>query len=146
MTFQTSPRVNVRAAFKAVLEAANLDGVTIHERLPYPGADPRSVVLTIVSGTSRSPGIGLRKDATIRSFELPYRLQVDCYDDLSGVDALADKVEQALVDAIDTLESGYDIHSLRKAADVDRPAAQMPSTEGRVMFEFTFYTHRELTA
>jgi hypothetical protein len=145
VTYQTTPRTSVRAAFKAVLEAADL-GATIHERLPYPGADPHSVVLTIVSGTSRSPSIGLRKDKSKRGFELQYRLQLDCYDDLSRVDALADKVEQALVDAAEELESGYDIHNLRKAADIDSAPDQTPSTEGRVILEFTFYTHRELTS
>jgi hypothetical protein len=144
MSFRTTPRASVRAAFKAILEAANL-GVTIHERLPYPGADPRSVVLTIVSGTNRSPSIGLRKDSTKRGFEEQYRLQLDCYDDDTAVDALADKVEQALVDATDTLEKAYDIHNLRKIADIDSAADQTPSTEGRVIMDFTFYTHRELT-
>jgi hypothetical protein len=136
----------VRAAFVAVLEAANL-GVTIHDRLPYEGADSRSVVLTIVSGTSRSPGIGLRRSTDKRGFEEQYRLQVDCYDDRLEVGKLADKVEQALVDAIDSLELGYDIHNLRKAADSDRaPTGAGPgSREGRVLIEFTFYTHRELT-
>jgi hypothetical protein len=144
MSFQTTPRASVRAAFKAILEAANL-GVTIHEHLPYPGADPRSVVLTIVSGTNRSPSIGLRKDPTKRGFEEQYRLQLDCYDDDSAVDALADKVEQVLVDAIDTLAKAYDIHDVRKIADIDFPPDQTPSTEGRVIMDFTFYTHRELT-
>jgi hypothetical protein len=142
VTYQTMPRESLRAAFKAVLDAAELD-VTIHERLPYEGADPRSVVLTIVSGTSRSPGIGLRKSADKRGFEEQYRLQVDCYDDRLEVGKLADKVEQTLVDAIDTLERAYDVHNLRKAVDSDR--APTDSREGRVLMEFTFYTHRELT-
>ena len=142
MTYATTPRESVRAAFAAVLEAADL-GVTIHDRLPYEGAEPGSVVLTIVSGTSRSPSIGLRRSADKRGFEEQYRLQVDCYDDSLEVGKLADKVEQTLVDAIDTLEKGHDIHNLRKAVDSDR--APTNSREGRVLMEFTFYTHRELT-
>jgi hypothetical protein len=142
VTSATTPRETVRAAFAAVLEAANL-GVTIHDRLPYEGADPRSVVLTIVSGTSRSPGIGLRKSTDKRGFEEQYRLQLDCYDDRSEVGKLADRVEQAIVDAIDTLEKGHDVRNLRKAVDSDRAPAE--SREGRVLMEFTFYTHRELT-
>jgi hypothetical protein len=143
MTYATTPRESVRAAFAAVLEAANL-GVTIHDRLPYEGADPRSVVLTIVSGNNRSPGIGLRKSADKRGFEEYYRLQVDCYDDRLEVGKLADRVEQAIVDAIDTLEKGHDIHNLRKPVDSDQ--APTESREGRVLMEFTFYTHRELTS
>jgi hypothetical protein len=142
MTYATTPRESVRAAFAAVLEAGDL-GVTIHDRLPYEGADPRSVVLTIISGTSRSPSIGLRKNADKHGFEEHYRLQVDCYDDRLEVGKLADKVEQALVDAIDTLDRGHDIHNLRKAVDSDQ--APTESREGRVLMEFTFYTHRELT-
>lgn len=145
MTYATTPRASVRNAFKAILEAANL-GVTIHEHLLYPGADPRSVVLTIISGSNRSPSIGLRRTSTKRGFEEQYRLQLDCYDDASIVDALADKVEQALVDALDTFEKAYDIHNLRKITDIDRPADSTPSTEGRVIMDFTFYTHRELTS
>lgn len=146
MTYATTPRESIRAAFAAVLDAADL-GVRIHDRLPYEGADSRSVVFTIVSGTSRSPGIGLRRSADKRAFEEQYRLQVDCYDDRLEVGKLADKVEQTLVDAVDLLESGYDIHNLRKTVDSDRaPTGAGPgSREGRVLMEFTFYTHRELT-
>ena len=69
------------------------------------------------------------KSSTKRGFEEQYRLQLDCYDDDIAVDALADKVEQALVDATDTLEKAYDIHNLRKIADID--SAARPDAEHR---------------
>ncbi len=144
MTYQTSPRVSIRNAFKALLEAANL-GVTIHKRQPNLGADPRSVVLTIVTGSSRSPSIGLRRSADKRALEMHYRLQVDCYSDESDVDALADKVEQTISDAAEGLRSGFDIHDLRKSIDSDTLPAETGGSGSRVMMEFTFYTHRELT-
>ena len=145
---QTTPRESVRTAFKAILDAANL-GVTVHDRMPFEGAGDRAVVLTQASGLNRSPGIGLRRSTSKRGLENWYRLQVDCYyDDKVEVGKLADKVEQALMGAIDTLRATYDIHDLRKAADTDSaPAgATVGSREARVVMEFTFHTHRELTA
>lgn len=129
------------------MDAANL-GVTVHDRQPFEGADPKSVVLTVVSGTNRSPGVGLRKSTVKRGVEEQFRLQVDCYyDDKTEVGKLADKVEQALMDAVDAFHTTYDIHGLRKAADVDTlPAGSAPLTrEARVLMDFIFYTSRELT-
>jgi len=148
MVDQTTPRESVRAAFKIVLDAANL-GVTVYDRLPFEGAEQRSVVLTQISGLNRSPGIGLRMSTTKRGLENWYRFQVDCYyDDKTEASKLADKVEQALMEAIDILRATYDIHDLRKVGDSDSaPAgATVGSKEARILMEFTFYTHRELTA
>ncbi len=130
-----------------MLDAANL-GVTVYDRLPFEGADPRSVVLTVVSGVNRSFGVGLRKSATKRGVEEQFRLQVDCnYDDKTGVGVLADSVEQVLMEAIDTLANN-DIHGLRKVADIDTLPAGMGTTpltrEARVLMDFQFYTTREL--
>jgi hypothetical protein len=82
-----------------------------------------------------------------------YRLQLDInYDDRAGVTTLADQVEQAIMDAIDTLRTTYDIHGLRKMLDVDAlpigASVRIPilTREARVIMDFTFWTHRELTA
>ncbi|MGA2971903.1 MAG: hypothetical protein ABSE39_04665 [Candidatus Bathyarchaeia archaeon] len=148
----STPRESVRAAFVAILTAANL-GVTIYDGLPFDGADTRSVVIRTVSGTSKSPGVGLRKSTTKRGFMAYYRLQLDInYDDRAGVTTLADQVEQAIMDAIDTLRTTYDIHGLRKMLDVDAlpigASVRIPilTREARVIMDFTFWTHRELTA
>ena len=133
-----------------VLDTANL-GVTVYDRLPFEGADTRSVVLSIVSGTSKSPGVGLRKGPTKRGLMEQYHLQVDCnYDDKEGCAELADSVEQALMNAIDTFRATYDIHGLRKMVDVDAlplgASLRIPvlTREARVIMDFTFWTHREL--
>ncbi len=145
----STPRESIRAAFKAVLDAANL-GVTVYSRLPFEGADVRSVVLTIISGTSKSPGIGLRKDVPKRGLMEQYRLQVDCnYDDKTECGKLADVTEQALMDSIDTLRDTYDIHNLRKVLDIDTlplgsSASDILTREARVLLDFQFWTHREL--
>ncbi len=146
----STPRESSRAAFKAILEAANL-GVTVYDRLPFEGADVRSVVLSVISGTSRSPGAGLRKDMAKRGLMEQFRIQVDCnYDDKQGCAELADAVEQALMEAIDTLRATYDIHNLRKVLDVDTlPLGSSLRTtvltrEARVILDFQFWTHREL--
>jgi len=81
-----------------------------------------------------------------------YRLQVDCnYDDREGCAQLADSVEQAIWEAHDTLRDTYDIHGLQKVLDVDTLALgaslRMPvlTREARVILDFTFWTHRQLT-
>lgn len=157
----STPRESVRAAFKAILDAAFVSGgtgtlvtnlgVTIYDRLPFEGVDTRSVVLSIVSGTSKSPGVGLRKDSTKRGLMQLYRLQVDCnYDDKEGCAELADTVEQLLMNAIDTLRTTYDIHGLRKMLDVDAlplgASLRIPvlTREARVIMDFIFWTHRQL--
>lgn len=146
----STPRESVRAAFVAVLTATNL-GVTIYKELPFDGADTRSVYLTIVSGTSKSLGAGLRKDQANRGLMEQYHLQVDInFDDKEGCSKLADAVEQALMNAIDTLRATYDIHGLRKMLDVDTlplgASVRLPvlTREARVVQDYLFWTHRQL--
>jgi hypothetical protein len=146
----STPRASVRAAFIAILTAAN-PGVQIYDGLPFEGADTRSVVIRVVSGTSRSPGVGLRKDATKRGLMMQYRMQIDVnYDDRAGVTTLADSVEQALMNAVDTFRTTYDIHGLRKMLDVDAlpigASVRIPvlTREARVIMDFMFWTHRQL--
>ena len=151
----STPREDVRAAFVAVLAAANL-GVTIYKELPFDGADTRSVYLTIVSGTSKSPGAGMyggpatapRGHAVMNM----YHLQIDInYDDKAGCGQLADQVEQAIWEAHDDLRDNHDIHGLQKILDVDSlplgASVRMPvlTREARVIMDFTFWTHRKLT-
>lgn len=141
----TTPRQDVRSAFKTILEAANL-GVTVYERMPYEGAEPRSVVLTLVSGSNQSPGIGARFSQTQRAFENRFRLQVDCYhDDKAEADKLADKVEQAIMDRLDVLRSTYDIHDVRKIVDSDTLPPDPTLHETRILMDFEFFTHRAVT-
>ncbi len=92
-------------------------------------------------------GIGLRQSATTRGLEKQFRLQIDCYsDDTVAVGKLADAVELALMNAIYTLSATYDIHGLRKVADIDTPmAGSGPLTrEARATMDFLFYTTRVL--
>lgn len=151
----STPREDVRAAFKTILDNANL-GVTVYSRLPFEGADVRSVVLSIVSGTNRSPGVGMqgtRKGGSGRAVMNQYHLQVDVnYDDKEECSKLADAVEQAIWDAHDELRDTYDIHGLRKMLDVDTlPLGATLNTpvltrEARVILDFMFWTHRSLSS
>jgi hypothetical protein len=143
----------------AVLTAANL-GVTIYARLPFEGGDARSVFLSIVSGTSKSPGVGMYGAAPSggtgvmgRAVMDTYRLQVDCnFDDREGCAELADAVEQAIWEAHDDLRDNHDIHGLQKILDVDALAlgqsVRMPvlTREARVIQDYTFWTHRQLAS
>lgn len=148
----STPRESVRAAFKAVLDAANL-GVTVYDRLPFTGADQNSLVLAIVSGNSKSPGIGLRKDVGKRGLMMMYRIQIDVNgNDKTACSVLADLVEQTIMNAVDTFRSTYDIHNIRKMLDVDAlpigASVRIPvlTREARVILDFMFWTHRELAA
>lgn len=125
----------------------------MYDRLPFEGADQNSVILAIVSGTSKSPGVGLRKDATKRGLMMNYRIQIDVNNsDKAACSVLADAVEQALMNAVDTFRSTYDIHNIRKMLDVDAlplgASLRIPvlTREARVILDFTFWTHRELAA
>jgi len=141
----TTPRQDARAAFKAVLDQATL-GVQVCDRMPYEGAEQRSVVLTLVSGVTRRPALGLRITPEMRALEEHHRLQVDCYyDDTVEVEKLADKVEQAIMDHVDTLENTYDIHDVRKVADIDSTPPDATLRESRIIMDFEFYTHRAIS-
>jgi hypothetical protein len=149
-----TPRQDVRAAFAAVLTAANL-GVTIYKELPFEGADIRSIVLTIVAGTSRTTGVSMYGGPASapggRAVMNLYRLQVDVnFDDKAGCSKLADQVEQAIWNAHDALRDTYDIHSLQKVMDIDTlplgASVRVPvlTREARVIQDWTFWTHRKL--
>lgn len=141
----TTPRADIRTAFKTILDQANL-GVTVYERMPYEGAEQRSVVLTLVSGVSKKPALGLRITSDTRALEEHHRIQVDCYyDDHAEVEKLADKVEQAIMDHVDTLENTYDVHDVRKAVDIDTTPPDATLRESRIILGFEFYTHRAVT-
>jgi hypothetical protein len=101
----TTTRADAKDAFKAILDAAQL-GVPVFRDLPPEGAPVPSVVLTLVSGGSRSGAIGLQETETQRALEERHRIQIDCYhDDKVECDRVADQVEQAIVDREDTLRS-----------------------------------------
>lgn len=141
----TTPRQDVRAAFKTILTQANL-GVIVYERMPYEGAEPRSVILTLVSGSNRSPGIGARFSSTQRAFEVTHRMQVDVYhDDKAEAEKLADKVEQAIMDRLATLRATYDIHDVRKVVDVDSLPPDPMVKQARIILDFEFFAHRAIT-
>lgn len=141
----TTPRQDIRLAFKVILDQANL-GVPVHDRMPYEGAEQRSVVLTLVSGVSRHPAIGNQATATQLALEEHHRIQVDCYhDDQAEVEKLADQVEQAIMDRAKILESTYDVHDVRKVADIDTAPPDPLLRESRILMDFDFYTHRAVT-
>jgi hypothetical protein len=141
ITLALDGREAVRAAFATILNDANL-GVTVYTRMPYWGAEPRSVVLTIVSGSSQRGALGLIH-AAFHGLEEPYRLRADCYhDDQVECEKLADKVEQAIVESASVLASTYDIHNISKVVDVDTTPPDPMLRESRISLDFDFYTHR----
>ena len=129
-------------AFTTILEAALLD-IPILRDLP---ASVPSIVLTLVSGVSRSGAIGLQESETQRALEERHRIQIDCYHNSKvECDALADAVEQAIVDHEETLDSTYGIENAGKMDDADVAPVNEMSNERRVRLDFGFTMYRALS-
>jgi hypothetical protein len=138
----TTTRADAKDAFKAILDAAQL-GVPVFRDLPPEGAPAPSVVLTLVSGSSRSGAIGLQETKTQRALEERHRIQIDSYhDDKVECDAVADQVEQAIVDHEDALRSTYGIENVQKVDDADVSMPNELSRQCRVRMDFGFITYR----
>jgi hypothetical protein len=138
----TTTRADAKDAFKAILDAAQL-GVPVFRDLPPEGAPAPSVVLTLVSGSSRSGAIGLQETKTQRAFEERHRIQIDCYhDDKVECDRVADQVEQAIVDHEGALCSTYGIENAQKVDDADVSMPNELSRQCRVRMDFGFITYR----
>jgi hypothetical protein len=103
-----------------------------------PGPAPqRSVVIGVVSGSSRSSGIG------IKTLDATHRIQVTCfYQDQQNCDLLADRVEQAVFDNLDVFRSKWGIVRIRKQVDSDIPP-QPGMSEACVVQDYTFEMRRE---
>jgi hypothetical protein len=137
--------VDAKDAFKAILDAGML-GVDVYRDLPYEGTPVPSVVLTLVSGNSRSGAIGLQESPTQRALEERHRIQIDCYhNEKVECDALADAVEQAIVDHDDTLRSTYGIENVQKLDDADVARGNEMTRESRVRMDFGFITYRAIS-
>jgi hypothetical protein len=139
----TYPRRDAKDAFKAILDAASL-GVPVFRDLPLgEGAPVPSVVLTLVSGGSRSGAIGLQEFSSLRALEERHRIQIDCYhSDKVECDAVADKVEQTIVDHEATLCSMYGIENVEKSDDSDVAPQNEFARECRVRMDFGFIMYR----
>ncbi len=138
----TTTRADAKDAFKAILDAAQL-GVPVFRDLSPEGAPAPSVVLTIVSGSSRSGAIGLQETETQRALEERHRIQIDCYhDDKVECDRVADQVEQAIVDHEGILRSTYGIENVQKVDDADVSMPNEFSRQCRVQMDFGFITYR----
>jgi hypothetical protein len=140
--FFIAGREFVRTTFATILEGADL-GVTVYDRMPYSGAETRSVVLTITGGSTRWPALGKWFGLGKKGSEEHYRLQADCYyDDPAGAEALADAVEQAIVNQAENLKNTYGIYDVKKIADIDSPPPEVGLRESRILLSFDLYRHR----
>ena len=120
MTDETTPRATFRNAFYEVLNAALGSEIEVVKYRPPEGVSGRSIVLGIVSGSNRRPAIGLRVSPTQKGLEERYRIQIDVYEiDGEQAEVCADKVEQTIKDALDTLRSDYGVSDVKKLVDTD---------------------------
>ena len=139
----TTTRRDAKDAFKALLDAALVDVPVFRDQPPGEGVPVPSVVLTLVTGNSRSGAIGLQETETQRALEERHRIQIDCYhDDKVECDRVADQVEQAIMDHEDTLRSTYGIENVQKVDDADVSMPNELSRQCRVRMDFGFITYR----
>lgn len=145
MIASTTPRQDVQAAFKTLLDSAGL-GVKVYERHPNEGVESRSVVLTIFGGPSSKPAIGLTIGHNMRGVKENYRLQVDCYhNNPTNAEQLADIIVQTIMDHRDVLKTRYGIEDLKKVLDIPAPPEDPMLREFRIILDFTFNIHRAVT-
>jgi len=129
-----TPRSNLRNALYTILSEAEL-GVEVLDRLPYEGAPQQSVVLTIVSGSSKKP-MGKRIAADKSGAMLRFRVQIDVYHDVAATcESIAEKVEKAIFGNLATLKSTYGISDVNKIVDTD-VGAPSGERESRILMDF----------
>jgi hypothetical protein len=119
-----TPRETVRTAFFDVLTAAftqNGDPEVVKYR-PFIGGVPQnSISFQLVAGTNQSPGLGRRVSSTQSGMWERYRIQIDIFNPYSyeAAGQIADRVEQAIILALNTFRSSYGVVDIRKIVDMD---------------------------
>lgn len=122
MTDQTTPRATFRSAFCTVLSTALGSDIEVVKYRPPEGVSGRAIVLSMVSGSNKRPGFGLRTSATQKGLMERYRIQIDVFEnDREQAEIYADKVEQAIFLAlISPFRTVYRIMDIIKRVDTDQ--------------------------
>jgi hypothetical protein len=127
-------RETIRAAFKAVLDDADL-GVTVYDREPDPGFDLNSVVISVITGTNQSSGLGSG------NFHESWRVQLSIFNtDPEALGVLAVKVSNAILAATSTFASTYGIKKLMKIVDSDMGRRDRTVHEFQIVQDYSFET------
>jgi hypothetical protein len=146
VTDETTPRATFRTAFYTVLNDALGSDIAVVKYRPPEGVSGRAIVLNMVSGSNKRPGFGQRTSATQKGLMERYRIQIDVFEnDREQAEIYADKVEQAIFTALDTLRSTYGVFDVRKIVDTDtgpteqlqREAHSILDYEGRIITDKT---------
>jgi len=136
MTDEITPRATFRTAFYTVLHDALGSGIDVVKYRPPEGVSGRVIVLGIVSGSNRVPALGQRVSRTQRGLEERYRIQIDVFEiDREQAEIYADKVEQAIKDALDTLRS-CGVEDVKKIVDADVGGSEELQREAHVILDY----------
>ena len=136
MTDEITPRATFRTAFYTVLHDALGSGIDVVKYRPPEGVSGRVIVLGIVSGSNRVPALGQRVSRTQRGLEERYRIQIDVFEiDREQAEIYADKVEQAIKDALDTLRS-CGVEDVKKIVDADVGGSEELQREDHVILDY----------
>jgi len=119
-----------------VLHDALGAGIDVMKYRPPEGVSGRVIVLGIVSGSNRVPALGQRVSRTQRGLEERYRIQIDVFEiDREQAEIYADKVEQAIKDALDTLRS-CGVEDVKKIVDADVGGSEELQREAHVILDY----------
>ena len=134
---ETTPRATFRTGFYEVLNDALGSEIEVVKYRPPEGVSGRAVVLSIVSGSNQRPGFGLRTSATQKGLMERFRIQIDIFEtDREQAEICADKVEQAIFLALDTLRSTYGIFDVQKVVDTDTGPTEQLQREAHSILDY----------
>jgi len=137
VTDETTPRATFRNAFYTALYDALGSGIDVVKYRPPEGVSGRAIVLGIVSGSNRVPALGQRVSPTQMGLEERYRIQIDVFElDREQAEICADKVEQAIKDALGTLRSTYGVEDVKKIVDADVGGTEELQREAHVIIDY----------
>jgi hypothetical protein len=121
MTDMTTPRETVRTAFYEVLNTALGSSTEVVKYMPFEGAPQHSIVLQMVSGSNRRPGLSRRVSGTQSGLLERYRIQISVHNPYGRKEASeeADAVEQAIMAALDSMRTTYGVFNIQKLVDID---------------------------
>ena len=137
MTDETTPRATFRTAFYEVLNDALGSEIDVVKYRPPEGVAGRSIILNMVSGSNKRPGFGLRTSRNQSGLLERYRIQIDVFEsDREQAEIYADKVEQAIFTALDTLRSTYGVFDVTKIVDTDVGPTEQLQREAHSILDY----------
>jgi hypothetical protein len=138
VTDETTPRATFRNAFHQVLNTALGTDIEVVKYRPPEGVSGRAIVLSIVSGVNKRLGFGRRTDRDKSGMMERYRIQIDIFEnDREQADVYADKVEQAIITALNSpFRTVYRVFDIKKIVDTDTGPTEQLQREAHSILDY----------